>query len=375
MPRTQILLPHDRKRGSRVWRLVRAVYRDTTVLLREFRLPILVALLTLFAGGWIYRELMVIAGQPRLPYADMPYIMLSLMVLNPVLDLPQEPYLVLFWYVLPMLGLYIVGRGVIDFVGLFFDRTERRNAWEEAVASTYANHVIILGVGHLGLRVIRALVGMGFDVVAIDANIEPGPDEELGQMGVPIIASDGRMPATLINAGLQRARAFIVCTSNDHLNLEITMRARDLNPNVRIVVRMWDDQFAQQIRRFMNVEAVMSASDLAAPSFAGSALNIEITQTLNVGGVDYSMIRLQVESGSFLDGASVGGLQKKYDMDIVLHGHGNNVQVHPHGEAIVRAEDTLVIFAQHNKITDVVARNRSGRTRTKTDEEHTMYAE
>jgi hypothetical protein len=44
-------------------------------------------------------------------------------------------------------------------------------------------------------------------------------------------------------------------------------------------------------------------------------------------------------------------------MDIVLLGQDSDVRVHPRLDAVVRAGDTLVIFAQHNKITDVVARN------------------
>ena len=58
------------------------------------------------------------------------------------------------------------------------------------------------------------------------------------------------------------------------------MKARDLHPTVRIVMRAWDTEFANQIERFMDVQSVLSSSDLAAPSFAGAAVGIEITQTL-----------------------------------------------------------------------------------------------
>jgi voltage-gated potassium channel len=309
-------------------------------------------------GGWLYGELLVLAAHDRVPYIQLPYTMLSLMLLQAPTDVPKEPQLLAFWYILPLIGVYVVGRGTVDFLRLFFNRNERHNAWEEAVASTYRNHVIVMGVGHLGLRVVRALVQMGFEVVAVDQNIRAEPEAELGRLDVPLIAADGRLPSTMKTAALRHAQAFVVCTSNDQLNLEATMRARDLHPDIRIVVRVWDNQFAEQIRRFLNVEAVLSASDLAAPAFAGSALGIEITQTLHVHGVDYSMIRLYVEPGSFLDGETIENLQQTHEMDIVLHGQGDAIQVHPAHENTVRPGDTLVIFAQHNKITDVVARNR-----------------
>jgi hypothetical protein len=41
----------------------------------------------------------------------------------------------------------------------------------------------------------------------------------------------------------------------------------------------------------------------------------------------------------------------------VLHGNAGDAQVHPPVDAVVRGGDTLVIFAQHGKITDIVTRN------------------
>ncbi len=356
MPQPRLVQPYQPHR--RWWRVLRAVYRDSRALIREFWRSILVFLLATLVGGYLYGELRVQAGYPRIPYIDLPYTMLLLMILQTPGDIPAEPQLIAFWYAMPLVGVYVVGRGATDFIRLFFNRYERRNAWEEAVASTYRNHVIVMGAGHLGLRVIRSLAQMGFEVVAIDNRISPESDTELRQLGVPLIVGDGRLASTMETAGLRHAQSFVVCTSNDHLNLEVTMRARDLNKDVRIVVRVWDNQFAEQIGRYMNVQAVLSASDLAAPVFAGSAMGIEITQTLQVGGEDYSMIRLQVEPGSFMDGCTVEELQQTHEMDIVLHGQNGDVRVHPAHAAVVRAGDTLVIFAQHHRITDVVARNR-----------------
>ncbi len=361
MPRSQLLLARQPPQTSRALRTLRAVYRDSLALWREFRRSIVVFLLAVVAGGYLYDELRVLAGYPPIPYVDLPYAMLSMMLFQSGGEPPSQPQLMAFWYIMPLVGVYVVGRGTADFIRLFFNRSERRNAWEEAVASTYRNHIIIMGAGHLGLRVIRSLVQMGLEVVAIDNSISPESAAELARLNVPLVAADGRLPSTMRTAGLRHAQAFIVCTSNDHLNLEATMRARDLNPDIRIVVRMWDNQFAEQISRFLNVEAVLSASDLAAPVFAGSALDIEITQTLNVNGVDYSMIRLHVAPGSFLDGETVGTLQEQHEMDIVLHGQHDTIEVHPAHKNTVLAGDTLVIFAQHSKITDIVARNRRKR--------------
>lgn len=362
MPRSQIIvaLPQQR-RLSRRSRQMRAIWRNGRAIWNEFRLPIVVLLLALFGGGWLYGELWARAGYDRIPYADLPYTMLALMILESTTEMPREPQLIVFWYLMPLIGLYAAGRGVFDFINLFYRSDARHNSWQEAVASTYTNHVIVLGVGHLGTRVIRALVAMGFDVVAIDHQSDDEKNAELDRLGVPLVLGDGRLETTLDKAGIRKAQALIVCTSNDHMNLEVTMRARDLNPDVRIVVRVWEDRFASQIKRFMNVAAVLSATDLAAPAFASAALGIEITQTLEINGIEYSMIRLEVAPHSFLDGQTVGALQDAEDMDIVLHSRDGQVTVHPAPQTLVRAGDTVVIFAQHGKVTDVVARNQRRR--------------
>jgi len=356
MPAARLVLPQGRRRRTRLWRVLRAAYRDTLALWNEFRWPILAFLLLLFGGGWLYGELMVIAGYPRVPYQHLPYYILEMMVLQPppVEEVPTEIYLILFWYIVPVLAILIVGRGAAEFVRLFFDRSERRNAWEEAVASTYRNHIIILG----------ALVAMGFDVVAIDQKLKPDIEDDLAALGVPVIKSDGRNPHSLELAGLRFAQAFVACTSSDQTNLEVIMRARDLNPDVRIVARMWDDTYAKQMKNFMGVDAVHSASDLAAPVFAGAAVGVEITQTLQISGVDYSMIRLHVEPGSFLDGGTIGSLQDANDMDIVLHATNGAVEVQPASNIAVRGGDTLVLFARHDRVIDIVERNRRTRTTT-----------
>jgi voltage-gated potassium channel len=356
---SRLIIPGERKRRAAAWaRKVRAVARDSLALWREFRLPITIFLLVTLVGGFIYGELYYYARGRYIDLIDRPYIMLQLMILETPEDAPSEWYLVLFWYALPPIGVFIIGRGVVEFARLFFNRDERRDAWREAVASTYRNHVIVFGAGHVGLRVIRILVQMGFDVVAIDNSPDESDEAVLNQLDVPLIIGDGRSVGTLEKAGLREADSFVACVGNDFVNLEAIMKVRDLNPDIRIIARMWDNQYTKQLERFMNVQAVMSSSDLSAPIFAGSAVGIEITQTLRVNDADYSMIRVHIQPGSFMIGGTVEALQHIHDMDIVLLARGEHVEVQPPGSVVVQADDTLVIFARHDKILSIVARNR-----------------
>lgn len=355
-------LQRRRRRRARRWvRQMRAIWRDSLALWREFRLPIIIFFLVTLAGGFVYGELHYLTYGEVIPLINRPHMMLQLMILETAIDPPSEWYLMLFWYALPPIGVFIIGRGVVEFARLFFNRDERRDAWREAVASTYRNHVIVFGAGHVGLRVIRILVQMGFDVVAIDNSPDEEAEEVCHELNVPLINGDGRLTSTLEKANLREADSFVACIGNDFVNLEAVMKVRDLNPDIRIVARMWDDQYAEQLGRFMNVQAVLSSSDLSAPIFAASAVGIEITQTLSVNGADYSTIRVHIQPGSFMIGQTVEKLQHVNDMDIVLLGRGDHVEVQPPGSTIIQPADTVVIFARHDKILSIVARNR-GRT-------------
>lgn len=359
MPQTQLLIRPKR----RPLRKLRAAWRDTRALIREFNQPILAFIVVTILGGYIYGELYYHARGVFIDYIDRPYIMIQLMIIEPPEMPPSEWYLVAWWYALPPILIFIVGNGVADFVRLFFNRDERRDAWREAVASTYRHHMIVVGAGHVGLSVIRVLVQMGVDVIAIDMQPDPGVEDLLASLDVPLIKADGRLSSTLNTARLDHADALLVCSGNDYANMDVIMHARELNPNVRIVSRVWESRFAAQLKQFMNVQTVLSSASISAPAFAGSGLGIEITQTLRIGHMDYSMLRLTVAEKSFMDGRNVRDLQNENEMDIVLHGCGEDVEVKPDGDIVVRAGDTLVIFAQHDRILEVVSRNRKASNR------------
>ena len=362
MPRHKLVEAVPIGRQSRQLRILRVGWHDTRALFREFRRPLIIFLLAVFLGGYIYMKLNNdFSDNDSLNYVDMPYIMLALMVLEASIEVPDEPYLIMFWYIQPLLAVYIVGRGAADFLRLFINREERRSAWEVAVASTFKRHIIVVGIGHTGMRIVRELTQMGFEVVAVDLGVSKEAHEALHDIDVPLIAGDGRQAQALDAAGLGRATAVVVATSDDHANLEVTMRVRDMNPDVRVVTRLWDRQLAQQIERFFRVE-VLSASDLAAPAFAGAAVGAEITQNLHIAGMEYSMIRLVVRDASFMDGQTVGAIQDSEGADIVLlhKENGGSPDVHPSGEIVVRGGDTLVLFAQHDRITEILGRNESG---------------
>ena len=323
----------------------------------EFRVPIVGFLLLLLVGGLVYGEVYEALRGVTMPLVERPYVILQLMILEAPEEVPPELALVVFWYLVPLGSLILFGLGAADFIDLVFNRNERRNPWAEACALTYRNHVIVLGAGHVGQRVIRDLVAMDLDVVAIDSSPSAMAQKRLGEMGVPIIRADGRLPETLEKARLSSALAFVACTGKDQANMEAIMKVRHGHPDIRIVGRMWDHQFAEQLEKFLEVDSVLSSADLAAPAFAGAAVGVDITQTLQIEGVAYSTMRLTVAEGSFLAGNTVGDLQTRHEMDIVLVDQGGTPTVQPARDLEVNVGDGVVFFARHDRVLEVLSLN------------------
>ncbi len=319
-------------------------------------------LLLTVVGGLIYGELYEAIRGVTIPMIDRPYVILQLMFVEAPEEVPPEGVLVAFWYIMPVGFVLLVGLGAADFLNLVFNRDDKRNPWAEAMALTYRNHVIVLGAGHVGQRVIRDLVAMDLDVVAIDSSPSAAAKKQLGEMGVPIIRGDGRLPETLEKARLSRAQAFVACTGKDQANMEAIMKVRHSNPQIRIVGRMWDRQFADQLEKFLDVDKVLSSADLAAPAFAGAAIGVDITQTFEIEGVAYSTMRFTVARGSFLAGSTVGYLQTEHEMDIVLVDVAGTPAVQPPRDLEVQVGDSVVFFARHDRALEILSLNMGKRS-------------
>jgi len=267
--------------------------------------------------------------------------------------------MVMFWYLMPFFGLFVLGQ-IVTFIQLFFDRSGREAAWQEAVASTMKDHTIVIGLGHVGLGVVRSLIDLQAPVVAVNNGFDSHTAQALREMNVVMIEGDARLADTLTRANLDTAESLVVTTSDDAVNFEIIMRARDLNPKARIVARTWDSQYAKQLREFLGVERIVSSAEVAAPIFAGAAVGADITQTIYVKNRAYVLARLTVAADSYFEGRTVGSIQDRYDVDIVLVVKQGDAEadVHPPVDQVVQAGDSITVFLAFNALAELLTKNR-----------------
>ena len=331
------------------WRRFRAQIRDTFLLVREFGWPLFLFSLTIIGGGLLYFWLAAPTNYAVANRAEAIYLILGLTFLQPLGDFPDIWYLEIFYFLMPLLGLSILAQGLADFGFLLFNRHARSKEWEMAVASTFNNHVILIGLGHLGFRVARQLVDIDQEVAAIELNPKEDLISSTQAMGIPVIAEDARNDKALIGAGVAKAKAIVLCTQNDSLNLQIALKARKENPDIRVVMRIFDDEFAQMLEEQFGFKA-MSATFMAAPSFAAAASAVDITRPITVEGEAFSLARINVRTDSGLIGCSMSDIEQKYDLSVVLHRHFQDSDFHPAGEKKLEAGDVLAVLGGPEQI-------------------------
>jgi Trk K+ transport system NAD-binding subunit len=340
------------------WRRnIRAAWRDTLLLLRQFAWPLLLFVLVMIGGGLLYFTLAQRAGQPVDSLVESIYAVLAMTFLQPVGDFPDIWYLQLFYFIMPVIGIGILATGLADFGRLFFNRRTRAKEWEMAVASTFRNHVVLVGLGHLGFRVMRALHDLGQDVVVLTLDPKADLIDSARRLGIPVIEDDAQREEALAGAGTARARTIVICTQNDVLNLQVAFKARRMNPDIRVVIRIFEDQFANEVMEQFGFSA-MSATGMAAPMFAASACGIDITPPITVEGQLFSLASFEVQPSSGFDGLSVGEIEQRFQVSVVLLRRDGHTDYHPAADRHLAHKDVVAVLGGPDQLGNITAVNR-----------------
>lgn len=125
--------------------------------------------------------------------------------------------------------------------------------------------IIVCGLGLTGYKIFCLLRQQGAAVVGVS-------DRPLPHIGENIIVGNLRAASTLLAAGIRDAHTLVISTSDDALNLGILTQARVLNPQIRIVNRLFNQTLGARLDQTLPYHVSMSVSALAAPVFAFAAL-------------------------------------------------------------------------------------------------------
>ena len=148
---------------------------------------------------------------------------------------------------------------------------------------TKTAHVILCGLDGLGLRTFEELCRLGEEVVIIAEQSDSFATRARSQ-GANIIKGDYREEATLRAAGIEAARALVIVEANDVGNIHAALAAQEINPRLRIVLRIFNQDFGSRLQALFHDCAVLSSSAIAAPAFVTAALHQSWEQEIELAG-------------------------------------------------------------------------------------------
>ncbi len=158
-----------------------------------------------------------------------------------------------------------------------------QNYWErftmDRKLKNLQGHVIVAGYGTTGAATVEELLSKGYNeenLIIIDSKEENL--HSVGETGALGILGDPTKEDTLLRAGITGAKVLIIATHQDDTNVLITLTAKDLNPKIKVISRVSQEENIKQLKR-------AGANVIISPSLTSGhlmAMAVETSQSVEL---------------------------------------------------------------------------------------------
>jgi Trk K+ transport system NAD-binding subunit len=176
--------------------------------------------------------------------------------------------------------------------------------------------VVLCGLGRVGWRVFDFLRSTGVPVVAVDQHVT---SDDLRLSGMKLVKGDCRQATVLEQAGVADARGVIIATSDDLVNVSTALLVRRLNPDCRVVVRMFNQNLIPRFGSAVRNTTALSVSALTAPLLALTALTGDSLGAFKLDGGSHQIAEITAAEGSDLVGQTVTDLAGRQQLLVLAH--------------------------------------------------------
>ena len=152
----------------------------------------------------------------------------------------------------------------------------------EKPAPATGGHVVLCGLNELGYRTLEELVHLGVDVVVVVRSEAEELAQGARELGATLVAGNYRDQAVLRAAGVPVASALVVTEDDDVGNLHAALAAQELNPGLRMRLRMFNRELGRRVEALFEDCQVFDSAALAVPAFVSAALLQDWQQRVEV---------------------------------------------------------------------------------------------
>lgn len=282
-------------------------------------------------------------GERPLEFSEALYITYCLLLMEHQGPFPAHWLLRVFYIGLPIVGMVVVLDGIVRFSYYILRRDDSGRDWIGAMVKTMSGHVIVVGLGKLGLRIVEQLLQLGESVLILEKDAQCANLAFARRNDVPVLIGNSREAGIFEEMGLARAKSIILATSNDLANLEIALDARRIKPDIRVVLRMFDQELATKIRDAFNIRLTFSTTALAAPLFAASSCDRTIIDSFYAGDRLLVVSDLEVRADSELLHRTVASLRRDDAAYVIVLRRGAEPTYNPADETGFQPGDRIIV--------------------------------
>ena len=229
------------------------------------------------------------------------------------------------------------------------------------VATRMTEHVIVVGLGSIGLRVIERLHAAGQPAVVIERDEDNRYLARARALGVPVVYGDSTVAGTFESANLRAARAVAVLTSSDLANIETGIALTDLLgerwSQVPVVLRVFDRELAATVETSFGFRRVRSTSALAAPWFVGAALGLDVLHTFYVDHTPMLIGTLTVADSGGLVGRTMAELSAQIRVIAIRRAGGDDLEYPPRRDTRFAGGDRAYLVGPYEDLLGVLRRD------------------
>jgi Trk K+ transport system NAD-binding subunit len=225
-----------------------------------------------------------------------------------------------------------------------------------------SGHVIVAGLGNVGSRIAGQLHDLGVDVVCVDRDENAAGISLARQLGLRVVIGETTREETLRSAGIRTSQALVSVTNSDIVNLETALHARALAADVRLVLRLSDDDLAERVQKTVGNAISRSVPYLAAPAFAAAMMEHQVLRTIPVGQHVLLIADVRVEAGAELAGQPVEDVNRGGAVRVIAvsPAGGGAVDWSPRPDYLIAPQDRIYVLATRTGLSGVLVRSQSG---------------
>ena len=145
------------------------------------------------------------------------------------------------------------------------------------------DHVVVVGLGQVGIRLCVLLRGCGVPVVAVERDRDARSIGLARELGLPVVIGRGSDRELMGRLSLQKARSVAAVTSDDLENISVAMTARGIEEDIRVVMRVGDGDVANETRSLLALGLIRDVHRIAAALIASMARGDEAESVVCLG--------------------------------------------------------------------------------------------